>query len=236
MIDILKNNKKLKMLSVIEIICLVLTIMLVGLFFLFLFCRLKSLALICVGIFLAPAAIILIIRKYLSRREVGCYVLPLDNNLDYAAIKARLEDKTEECISNSESGFAACMTVKKRFYRITLCKTVDFNKKQYYSQRKSVNKALNKKYNLQSSGPIGKVSAIRKLNILFVDNENESLRKVLAVPADQYVNMASAMLNVAVAEGRLFIPGYAGYDLGSAFVYDELVKYTLDLFCISADD
>lgn len=233
MTDILKNNKKLKMLSVIEIICLVLAIMLVGLFFLFLFCRLKSLALICADIFLAPAATMLIIRKYLRGREVGCYAIPLDNNTDYAAIKAKLEDKTEEYVSNSENGFAARMPVKKRFYRITLCKTADFNKKQYYSQRKSVNKALNKKYNLQSSGSISKVSAIRKLNILFVDSENESLRNSLAVPADQYVNMASAMLNVTVANGRLFIPGYAGYDLGSVFVYDELVKYTLDLFCLT---
>lgn len=232
--NILKKNRKLKILSVIELICFILLIMSVGIFLLLIIYKLYHFLFFCCIAFTLFLLFINLIQKYVSKaNNIKYYTLELTDSFSYDEIKEKLEQNNKKYISNCEHSFGVIVEKKSFSYRLILYRTSEYRYKEYRNSRKNMNQALNKKYHINSTDSISKISSRRKINIVFVDEINEKLEQTLNVPADRYINMASPMLNVAVVNNKLYIPCFIGEDLFSVFYYDELVKYVFDLFCLT---
>ncbi|MGN0535197.1 MAG: hypothetical protein ACI4IR_04260 [Eubacterium sp.] len=233
--NILNKNRKLKILAVIELICLIFLIISVGIFLLLIIYKLYHFLFFCCIAFTLFLLFINLIQKYVSKaNNIKYYTLELTDSFSYYEIKEKLEQNNKKYISNCEH---ICGTIveKKRFsYRLILYRTSEFRYKKYNNSRKNMNKALNEKYQINSTDSISKISSRRKINIVFVDEINEKLEQTLNVPADRYINMSSPMLNVAVVNDKLYIPCFVGEDLFSAFLYDELIKFVFDLFLLKS--
>lgn len=231
--SILKKNRKLKILSVIELICLILLLMTVGIFLLFIIYKLYHYLFFCGIAFALFLLFINLIQEYVSKtNNKKFYTLELTDSFSYDEIKEKLEQNNKKYISNCEH-ICGVIVEKKRFsYRLILYRTSEYRYKEYRNSRKRMNKALNKKYHINSTDSISKISSRRRINIIFVDEINEKLEQILNVPADRYINMSSPMLNVVIDNNKLYVPCFAGEDLFSVFSYDELIKFVFDLFCV----
>ncbi len=233
--ELLKNVKKQKLLSIIELICFIICIMSAGIFIMLLIYKQYVYLLLCFVVFVIFAAALYFMKKSFSDHDLKYYVIELNHQISYENLKSKLEKNHLKSYSNHQNSAAFILEKKKVEYRIVLYLTEDFNKKQYYNMRKNVNRGLNKKYSIKNSDSIIKISSKRKMNIAFANSMNEELEKTLNIPADQSISLASPLLNVVIIENKLYIPYFAGYDLASIFSYDELVKEVFDLLEIEAE-
>lgn len=231
--NILKKNRILKILSVIELICLILLLMSVGIFLLLIMYKLYHYLFFCCIAFTLFLLFINLIQKYVSKaNNIKYYTIDLTDSCSYDEIKEKLEQNNKKYISNCDHICSVIVEKKRLSYRLILYKTSEFRKKEYRNSRKRVNKALNKKYHITGTDSISKISSRRSINIVFVDKTNEKLEQILNVPADRYINMSSPMLNVVIENNKLYVPCFVGEDLFSVFLYDELIKFVFNLFCV----
>jgi hypothetical protein len=201
----------------------------IGIIFVLLIYKQYRYLMFCLITLIIFLAIIYLIKKSIFEKDMKYYEFELDNIISYSDLKNIIEKDNVKSYSNSDDCIVYVLGTKEK-YRVVLYKTVDFNKKKYYSARKSANRGINKKYNIKNSDSISKISSKRKINIAFVDNMNDKLQDTLNIPADQYINMASPLLNVVVVKNKLCIPCFIGFDFLSIFEYDELVKKVFSLF------
>jgi hypothetical protein len=227
--EFIKIIKKQKALSIVQLFSLIVCIMSIAIAFILLIYKKYQYLMFCLITFTIFLAIIYFIKKLIFEKDMKYYEFELDNIVSYSDLKNIIEKDNVKSYSNSDNCIAYSFGTKEK-YRVVLYQTVEFNKKEYYSARKSANKGINKKCNIKNNGSISEISSKRKINIAFVDNMNDKLQDTLNIPAEQYINMSSSLLNVVVVKNKLCIPCFIGFDFWSIFEYDELVKKVFSLF------
>lgn len=227
--EFLKMIKKQKILSVVQLVLLIVCIMSVGIMLVFLINKKYIYLIFPVGALLLFSLIIYVIRKAINKQLTKYHKFELDKQITYDYLKNEFEKNNAIGYSNSDNCSVYQLSNKKSKFRILLYKTDDYTNKKYSSARKSANKGFNKKYNVKSEDSIREIASRRKINIAFTDEINDKLDDYLSIPADQYVNMASSLLNVAIVKNTLYIPCHIGWDFASVFEYDTLVKKVFDL-------
>lgn len=147
-----KFIKKVKMqmlTDIISLICFVLCIITIGIVLVLLVTKQYYFIFFCLIAFIIFGGLIYCFRKKYNCGIENRYEFTLDNVLSFEDIKTRLEECSEKYYSNNDCCVYSFYE-KSREYRILLFRTDDFNRKKYYSARKSANKAFNKKYSVDS--------------------------------------------------------------------------------------
>lgn len=202
--------------------------MLIGISLILLVAKYYKLLLICLLFFLLLSGLIFIFRRKYNFGIEKRYEFDLDN-ISLDDIKRRLEASSEKSYSTDDNCVLYSFDKKGKNYRVLLYVTDNFNKKEYYRKRKSINKGFNKKYSVNSTDSIYNISKRNVINIAFVSGNTEALEKMLEIPADEYVNRASSMLSVAIADNKLLIPYYIGYHFASSANYYCLCTKVFEL-------
>ena len=227
--EFLKMIKKQKILLNVTLLSLIVCMISMGIILVFLINKKYVYLIFPAGVFLLFSLIICLIRKAINHLLTKYHKFELDEQITYDYLKNEIEKKDVISYSNNDNCIVYQLVKRKSKYRILLYKTDDYTNKKYSSARKSANKGFNKKYNVKSEDSIREIASRRRINMVFVDEINDKLDDYLSIPADQYVNMASSLLNVAITKNTLYIPCYIGWDFLSVFEYENLVKMVFEL-------
>ena len=231
-----KKTGKMQMITdVISFICFILSIMSVGISIMLIISKQYPYLIISLSAFAVFGIVIYFFRKkYNSNTEEGRYEFTLNKSISYEDMKNQLEIFSDKSYIHNESCSVYLFKEKGQEYRVLLYTTNNFNKKEYYSTRKRVNKEFNKKYSINSTGSASEISKRNFINIAFVNEYSESLDKMLNVPADDFINRASPLLSISVVDNTLYIPYYVGYHFASSSTYYKLCNKVFKLFGIRA--
>lgn len=217
------REKVQRITDAVSTVCIVMSILSVGIALVFLVGRYylySALCLIAFDVFVL--SLVYIGRKYYSE-TADRYEFPLDKNISYEDMQAKLESMTDTYYVGKDCS-VYLLKAKRRKYRILIYKTDEFDSKKYSAARKNANHAFNRKYSVKDCVPILDVATQSYINIAFVGGMNGALEKRLDTPADECMNRASALLSVAITDGKLYIPYYVGSPSALSATYYEMCR------------
>lgn len=219
----LHREKVQRITDAVSTVCIVMSILSVGIALVFLvdkYYLYSVLCLIAFGIFLL--SLVYIGRKYYSE-TADRYEFRLDGNISYEEMQAKLGNMTDTYYVGKDCS-VYLLKAKHRKYRILIYKTDEFDSKRYSAARKNANHAFNRKYSVRTRVSILEAATQSYINIAFVGGLNGALEKRLDTPADDCMNRASALLSVAIVDGKLYIPYYVGSPFTLSAIYYEMCR------------
>lgn len=111
--------------------------------------------------------------------------------------------------------------------RILLVGTTQFEKSNFNSTKKKINKAVNKEFNVRQSVSTYEANKVMRINIIAADEINEPLYVFLSNNACTLLKRNEGIINFAVAGDRLIIPPFFGDN--NLKEIERFIKSTADI-------
>lgn len=113
-------------------------------------------------------------------------------------------------------------------YRIMLIQINDFDKKSYIDIKKKCNRKINKEEGISQEIALSKISRPVRINIIFTQNINNDLVKMLYTDAERLFGRIEAILNVIICDNRIYIPRHTGISrYGKYYRVASFIRRTL---------
>lgn len=184
--------------------------------------------------------ILSVIQLILSHRKIklakhnlgNYYEFTLQNSYTYESLKTKLLNikNVTKCFNHDDKSsiFFVKEKVKMRFL---ICNVSNFNKSEFYKTKKSVNKVVNKKYEISQWLPRDVVTKMVRINLIFTDKMNNNLKNLLSINAEALLRRNEAIINVAFINDKLIVPPVAGdLVLGDVLRYKKVVEFLIKHF------
>ena len=116
--------------------------------------------------------------------------------------------------------------VKKVISRILILNMEEFNKKEYDNIKMKVNRSYNKKINYRNRSSRALVGKKLRVNIIYLDKENEEIYKYLSNNIFTNFNKTEGTLNIAIMNNKMIVPSINDCRLWDNY---NVIKYKIML-------
>lgn len=170
----------------------------------YLFSVLVVIAVLIVGLIIEK--IEKLISKKMSNRP-PYYVIPLKKYISYDELKERIDGFKKKKIRFDYSDKSSIFSFNGYFkYRIFITNQESFSLKKYKTEKKNVNHAYNKEYNISQSISPKEANVSLDINIIYCNKATDELYTHMSNDAEHCLTRVVALMEVAVVGNILIIP------------------------------
>ncbi len=229
----IRIHQRLSAASTISLLCGIISL---ALFAAFLFYKIYICSIVCFLIFAVFLTVLLLILKFYKKESAEKkhypYEIILKDKLDYEQIKCIMSQSAEsgKCRDFQDKSAYLCFINKKFKSRILLIHTQDFNKPDFDSVKKSLNKAINKEYKIPQMMPAKDAYQKMRINIIAADEMNEALYNYISRNAETLLTRVEGIINFVLIADRLIIPPlYGETDSSDINLYKKSIQLMKEL-------
>ena len=229
-------TKSMRLYAILAALFLISTLSIIFAFVFFILFLIKKSILGCIICFLICGLLIItvlmILRRYKKEEAEPIhnpYEIILPRKFSYKEIKEILLEraKSSKCRDFQKDCAFFCFLKMKYKNRILLVGTTQFEKSNFNSTKKKINKAVNKEFNVRQSVSAYEANKMMRINIIAADEINEPLYAFLSNNACTLLKRNEGIINFAVAGDRLIIPPFFGDN--NLKEIERFIKSTADI-------
>ena len=147
-----------------------------------------------------------LISNKMSNRQ-PYYVIQLKNYISYDDLKKRIDEFKKKKIRFDYSDNSSIFSFNGYFkYRIFVTNQESFSLKKYKAEKKNVNHAYNKEYNISQSISPKEANVSLDINIIYCNKATDELYTHMSNDAEHCLTRVVALMEVAVVGNILIIP------------------------------
>ncbi len=222
--------KKLQRRATLSLIAILSTIISSGFGIIFLF--VPSFVAIIFFVIAAVCIVYLIHSSRIAKKEAteNIYkpvVFNTDKNVSFEEIVSIFENLTDKENQLSTSNDVRFFRLNKVFkLRTVICRTDNFNKKDFDNAKDRINKKVNKE--LEISQWVNRMEAgkMMRFNIICTNTLNDALYKFISQNANRNLTRVESIINIAIIGNQILIPPiYGECDLAEISRYKGVIKF-----------